>query len=202
MRMRGQGTMSALVAVALSTVLGGCAGAGDIDAPSGQTTAPSTEPAGDRFGPVEVSEDGNLLKDIGVLAAIVDERNGVSRVEFTVDAIEVDPGCGAAAEPAQYGHFVVVTITVSTAATMSENDGPAEITFDPSMWQVIGPDGATEDSSWTEAGFSCQGEAELLPVSIGPGENHTGKIVLDTAHATGALVYAPFVDAGGWEWRY
>ncbi|MBB5791584.1 hypothetical protein [Jiangella mangrovi] len=195
--MRRHRTIAALVA-ALAMVLGGCAGAASIGAGADRTTAPED----DRFGAMVVSERGNLIKDIGVLAAIVDERNGVSRVEFTVDAIEVDPGCATDAGPALNGHFVVVTITVSTAATMSENDGPAEISFDPSMWWIIGPDGAAEESSSSEAAFSCLGEAELLPVGLGPGENHTGKIVLDTAHATGTILYAPFVEPGGWEWQY
>ena len=72
---------------------------------------------------------------------------------------------------------------------------------DPHHWKVIGPDGTTENDS-TGNSYGCLDSAEKIPGDIGPGERLVGKIVLDSAHSSGAVALTQTLMTGGWEWSF
>ena len=69
------------------------------------------------------------------------------------------------------------------------------------MIGIVGPDGVTEDGTATTASWGCFEMSQLLPPFVGPAEQGAGKVVLDTAHTSGTLVYRP-LGAAGWEWEF
>ena len=73
----------------------------------------------------------------------------------------------------------------------------------PHQWSVVGPDGVTESAIATGAAFTCLESSEQLPVEqFTPSSKYRGKIVLDTASASGVLLFRPGITNGGWEWSF
>jgi hypothetical protein len=168
------------------------------------TPEPTTEePTQDgKYGPSQSNERGNLVKTLGQLAGVGSETDpDVITAEFTVTAIEPNFTCTSEyAEPSMYGNYIAITLDVQTTAALADQSWPV---FNVSEYdfKVISPEGTRENDSSGNA-YMCLNEAERLPSEIGPGEHVTGKIVLDSAHTSGSIVFAPAAVQGGWEWGF
>lgn len=167
---------------------------GTAEAPAPDLPAAAEEPAGDR---VVVSERGNVVKAVGEPAGLTGP-DGVPAFELTVTGIAVAgscPGRGVSVPP-ENGHFVVVDVL----AAVAEGRG-GFMPLGAETFGVVGPDGVTEAGTATTASWGCFEMSQLLPPFVGPGERGAGKVVLDTAHTSGTLVYRPLV-ADWWEWEF
>lgn len=208
---------TALTAIAMVLVLGGCAPAVDTepappdDVAAETTTAlPSTteeppnsdgedESAKDHDAGFEPSKSqrGNIVKKIGEEAGFRDS-NGDDLLVFTVDAIDVDPTCssGYPESPAN-GHYVAITITAESTPLLNAE---YYFSFSEWSWQVYNTSGVRLNDPVGNA-WSCMGEADLLPTEIGPAQKVHGLVVLDVADPHGIVVFAPDPTLS-WEWSY
>lgn len=169
-------------------------GTGAAEVPAPDLPAAAEEPAGD---PVVVSERGNVVKAVGEPAGLTGS-DGVPAFELTVTEIAVAgacPGRGVSVPP-ENGHFVVVDVV---AAVTGGREGFMPLGAE--TFGIVGPDGVIEDGTATTASWACFEMSQLLPPFVGPGEHGAGKVVLDTAHSAGTLVYRP-LGADGWEWEF
>ncbi|WP_162149403.1 hypothetical protein [Arthrobacter sp. Br18] len=121
-----------------------------------------------------------------------------------VNSITVDAPCtGPYAMPPENGHFVVLEVSVKTAPAQPDDAYPMSFSMDGGLWSVIAPNGTTSNApAYSGSTYNCLPEAEVLPSSIGPGEQATGKVVLDVVEPEGVLVYGDMTGAGNWEWAY
>lgn len=178
----------------------------DVDAVP--TTGAAT-PTPSESTPREVSQRGNIVKQLGETAGYTNVDTGVVESEFTVDAITVDPECTAEyIEPPEHGHFVVATITASVSSTFQEyieSFGSFPVTgmpFDIGSFTIIDTNGVVVNSIDSAATYACLPEDELIPSEVGIGQNATGKVVFDSPVEHGTLVYVPWFDQTGWEWTF
>jgi hypothetical protein len=203
---RGIGTCAVALGVLLSagcsTAVRGSAspepamGAGSTETPATQPPASSSSAAGRG-----VNARGNVEKQIGEEAGVTGP-DGTPAMTFTVDAIQVDYPCtGDYPQPAENGHFVGLSMHISTAPNL-----PADSYFDisASEFSFIGSDGVTFGNVDTFAAFTCAPDDEQLPVGpLGSGQQYVGTVVLDVPETSGIVQYQPFyLDRGGWEWHF
>ncbi|WP_247828263.1 DUF4352 domain-containing protein [Arthrobacter antioxidans] len=147
------------------------------------------------------STRGNLIKQIGEGAGLTDEGEQV--VTFVVNSITVDVPCtGNYPSPVENGHILVLDVSVVTEPALAESINPT-FYMSPYDFTEIAPNGTTSNADLgTMATYSCLPDAEVLPQTIGPGENVTGKVVLDVANPNGTLVFKYAGAPAGWEWTY
>lgn len=197
-------TMTVAATLAAGLLLSSC-GSSTATGPLAPSVAPAAaETAATNNVPTPTapsrSDRGNLIKDVGVAAS--SSIDGEEIVSFVVSSIEVDPVCsGALAEPAQNGHFVVMSLEAQTTAALAKDVNP-QFSFSSGNWKVIAENGTTQNQfASSQASFSCLDDAERFPISMGPAEKATGKIVLDVVSPSGTLVLHSGSGAG-WEWSY
>lgn len=165
------------------------------------TEAEPTEEATSEAPAPEKSDRGNLVKHIGQGAGMTYE--GEQTVSFVINSITVDAPCTADfATPPENGHIVVLDVSVKTEPALAD-DPFGEFWMSPSSWKAIAPNGTTSNAnSGTAAAFGCLPQQEMLPQSIGPAEQATGKVVLDVENPSGILVFQDPAASAGWEWTY
>lgn len=163
------------------------------------TVEPSTEATPAAAG--EKSTRGNLIKQIGEGAGLTDEGKQV--VTFVVNSIAVDVPCtGNYPSPVENGHILILDVSVVTEPELAESISP-NFYMNPYDFTEIAPNGTTSNADLgTMATYSCLPDAEVLPQEIGPGENVTGKLVLDVTNPSGTLVFKYAGAPAGWEWTY
>jgi hypothetical protein len=151
----------------------------------------------------ETSERGNIVKAIGETAQLVD-GNGDLAVTFKVTKIERSFKCNSGySERSKNGHYVGIWMTIQTtkAVDFDSDDSNVVPYFNPGDWQVVGPDGTTENDSEGN-GYSCAKDSQSLPSQLGPGKKVSGVVVLDTTYTKGHLVMIQDFMDSGWEWVY
>jgi hypothetical protein len=152
------------------------------------------------------SPRGTIAKKVGDVAALcTDDSCTQFAVTFTVDKIEVDPKCTGkyarqSGSKPERGHFVALTFTVKTTDRFA--DDQAFFTVNPYDFSVVGPDGLTETPG--PGAYGCLPDSELLPTAnYAPSSQYVGKMLVDTKHPKGILMFRPAVmGTGGWEWEF
>ncbi|MGO1509488.1 MAG: hypothetical protein ACTHYM_05775 [Actinomycetaceae bacterium] len=176
---------------------------GDLPAAAGSAPDSSTDGADAADGLV----GDHLLRDVGEVAGLSDDA-GEPLFEMVVSSIETTETCPSRIEE-QFepvnGRFLVVEVTAAMAqAAGAEHANPEEV-FVPlaaDFFTVLGPDGAEQPGTLTEASWSCFTTDELVAPSLVPGETDSGYVVLDVAEEHGTLVYDPSGTGSGWAWEY
>ena len=176
----------------------------DAEAIATPTTTPTPEPT---VSTPATSERGNVVKQIGETAWVSMSATDLTPwVEFQVTGIEVGGECTSDyATPPTNGQFLFVSMSMSTATEWPPEMAGVELDFNPFDWSTVGADGLTEnDLTGNGSIYGCLEEGSLENVTVGPGENVVGTVVLDSANPSGVLVYQPFWGGtpGGWEWTY
>lgn len=164
-------------------------------ADSSSTSAPS--PTASR------SERGNVVKTLGEGAGVT-ANNGDALVEFSVNAIEIDPGCTSEyATPPENGHFIVLDVAMQTFPELADaTEIASSYSLSPHDMKVVAPNGTTSNASLaTGSAYMCLANGEQFPSSLGPAEKAQGKIVLDSEVPSGVLVIGNY-GAGGWEYSF
>jgi hypothetical protein len=188
--------------------LAGCSGA-DPDQPvnpgSSSTEATHaeqpTEPPPSSRPASTTNTHGNLVKHVGDDAGIT--IDGKPAADWVVTKIAVDPPCrNRYAEKPANGHFVVLTMRVTTTPQLLNDDGsPGSVTFSEGIWSGYDSHGTKFNDVLGNA-YSCLADSERLPDQIGPGQTATGKLAFDVTSATGSLELPQLVAPGGWEYAY
>lgn len=168
---------------------------------SGSSTPEPTAEATTATPEAAKSTRGNLIKQIGEGAGLTDEGKQV--VTFVVNSIAVDVPCtGDYVQPVENGHILVLDVSVVTEPAFAETLNPTFM-MNPYDFTEIAPNGTTSNADLgTAATYGCLPDAEVLPQTIGPGENVTGKLVLDVTNPNGTLVFKYAGAPAGWEWTY
>lgn len=158
-----------------------------------ETTSAAPEP--------EKSTRGNLVKQIGEGAGLTED--GEQLVTFVVNSITVDAPCtNEFAQPPVNGHILVLDVSVVTEPALVDSLDPT-FQMNPYWFTEIAPNGTTSNADLgTASTYSCLPDAEVLPQMMGPGENVTGKVVLDVTNPSGTLVFKYGGNPSGWEWTY
>lgn len=180
-------------------------------APTAASAAPAasaepSSPAAESLDPLapELSPRGNLIKQIGEPAGIID-GNGERLANFVINSISPDVQCTeASAEPAENGLFVAVDVSVQTSPAMAAPDALiSSFDMSSSLFRTISPEGISSNADpGTFAAFLCLDDTALLPSSIGPGENAQGIVLLDVEHPAGTLIFEDLYTGSAWEWTY
>ena len=172
--------------------------------PSATSTSDAT-PTDNSDSGTDRSERGNIVKRVGQPAGVSDPDDPDDvLVNFTVKDIRMDAPCsGSFPDKPENGHFVTVDIAAETgsAATFKKLDYIGDFTFSSGLWKFITPQGTTVNSIATGPSFTCLDEKEQLPVTLGPAEKATGKIVLDVPTTEGTLIFSDLLAEEGWEWK-
>lgn len=148
------------------------------------------------------SERGNAIKKIGDEAVLLD---GYGEVAARFKVTKIQPGfkCNSGySEKSANGQYVGIwmDITTTKAVDMDTNDADVVPYFNPDAWEVIGPDGVTENDS-SGNGFSCPRDSDSLPSQLGGNKHVKGVVVVDTKFKRGHLVMMQDYLDSGWEWE-
>lgn len=153
--------------------------------------------------PRVTSERGHAVKKVGDQAVLMDGRGEVA-ARFTVTKIQPGFKCTAGyAEKSANGQYVAIWMDVTTtkAVDFESDDAGVVPYFNTVDWQVIGPDGTTENDS-AGNGSSCARDADALPVQLGPSKHVKGVVVVDTKYKHGHLALVQDLAETGWEWDF
>jgi hypothetical protein len=197
---------AALILVTLAGLTAGCSAstasdgsANDLPALTALTRTPTQSATA---SPISTTNaHGNLVKRVGQDAGIT--IDGVAAADWVVTKIEVDPTChNRYAEKPANGHYVVLTLKVTTTSALVNDDGtPGSVTFNPGIWSGYDADGTTMNDILGNAS-TCLTDAEQLPDDIGPGQTAKGEVAFDVTTTTGSLELPQLVGPGGWEYAY
>ncbi len=197
----------AAVAIVAATMLAGCS-APASPPPSAAPTAISTptaspsEPTPTATEPAQ-SERGHTIKKVGEGAKLID-GNGELAVAFTVTKIQRNFKCNSGySDKAKNGHYVAIWMKIQTTKAVDGDSSDSAVVpyFNPGDWEVIGPDGTTENDSEGN-GYSCAKDSISLPSQLGPSKKVSGVVVLDTKFTKGHLALVQDFAETGWEWEF
>lgn len=162
------------------------------------TTAPTTEAAVE--GP-NLSPRGNIVKALGEGAGVMNSEGEVV-AEFVVNSITPDAVCtGPYATAPENGHILILDVSISTKPELAAEIFPM-FDLNPYSMKVIADNGTTSNANLASvATYSCLPDGEVVPSGIGPAENVTGKIVLDSEVPSGTLVIGGY-GLTGWEYEF
>lgn len=163
--------------------------------PSESSTPTPTEPA--------QSERGHTIKKVGEGAKLID-GNGELAVAFTVTKIQRNFKCNSGySDKAKNGHYVAIWMKIQTTKAVDGDSSDSAVVpyFNPGDWEVIGPDGTTENDSEGN-GYSCAKDSISLPSQLGPSKKVSGVVVLDTKFTKGHLALVQDFAETGWEWEF
>lgn len=215
---RGRGVVAALCAPVVAGLVvigvGAAYATPDDPQPSGvmrDARAPEPDvaqaaPAGSGVETIELTELGHVSKEFDEPAGLSLAGSPGIHFQLTVRGVTPTQSCvgrGVDVEPV-HGWFLVVDLTVSVPDAVVDLVDPGLPTFMPlgaDVFTIIGPDGQVQPEALTQASWACLGDHELAAPFVGPGETVSGKVVLDSAHPSGELVYVP-TGAQGWAWEF
>ncbi|MFC7402900.1 hypothetical protein [Citricoccus sp. GCM10030269] len=204
--------IAALTLATAALVLTGCAQGEPQAAETVTVTATATVTATPSPTPSETAEPedmdtsarGARVMKAGDSDGLID-ADGTELLNFTVNSIEVDPGCtGNGSGVAENGHFVVFDVDFAiTEAAAGVLSTPSNM-FNTAAYRVIDADGNTMgESPNTNDAHTCLPDEEKLRYDIGPGEKSSGKVVFDVPVESGVLLTesdaAPDLK---WEWAF
>lgn len=199
-----------IAALALSALaLTGCAQGEPQSAETVTVTATATVTATPSLTPSETAEAvdmdtsprGARIMKAGDSDGLIDAE-GNELLNFTVNSIEVDPGCPTGKAP-ENGHFVVFDAELEiTPEAEGVLNTPSDM-FNIASYRVIDADGNTLGGSPnTGPAHGCLPEGEMIKYDIGPGEKTSGKVVFDVAAESGILLHHYENTDLKWEWAF
>lgn len=188
-----------LAVAGMACVLAACGG----QSGPGPTTTTQSQAQGSSSSPAQagMSPRGNVVTPIGEPGGLGDP----TAVSWTVTKIAVDGPCpdDSSATP-QNGHFVIVSLDVSTSPAYRVGD--LVTNFTPGgAWTVVGPDNRVQIDPGTAASAACA--APPAHFELEPDAKHQFTLAFDTKDQTGVVQFRPTTWQGhavenGWEWTY
>jgi hypothetical protein len=199
-----------IAAIAASVLVAGCSGGAPATAPT--TTAPTTtapaaslpgatqsapattaneDPSG---GMTKFSKRGAKIETVGGRQDAVEASRGYA-LDFTVDAITVDPPCvdkysSQVHERPVNGHLMAVAISLETRPEYDRS----QLSIDPfaeQNWHYVSPDDQVTQTLYGSASSSCK--VPELASDLLPSSKYKGTVMLDVPATSGVLL----LDANG-----
>ncbi|TWH20358.1 hypothetical protein [Prauserella rugosa] len=156
----------------------------------------------DEIAQPETNERNYLPMNVGDEAwtGPVGDEGGGSGTSFTVDRIELDPGCDAYGLPPESGHTLVLHVRVATGDDqMSAMDAAGVL--NPYNFVEIDSSGVSHRAEFG----TCTAPEKALPMNFGVNQKYSGTIELVVPEASGTLALDPGTlinGPAGWEWTY
>lgn len=154
------------------------------------------------------STSGDVLKELGEPATILDAATGDLLFSLTVSEIEVRDDCpGSFARAPENGQYVVVHIVAAFPLSAADHipvdaeNGEVLMFLGPGMFSIVDDSGVVHETLETDAAWTCFETHERAAYTIAPGEEVAGMVVLDSPVPSGTLVYRP-VGNEGWQWAF
>ena len=214
---------TARLLVASVLLLAGCSDApssgaskdavGGVDKAGSAAGSATDGEAGATGGAAPAGERGNQVATLGEPVTVVDEA-GAELIQLTIESITPDYACDAdeatVMDPAN-GHFVALELVVTAGSGLAEFENPYGVftLTNNGRFTIISSDGVTETNTivgGSEAYLCTTGYNEVLTLIVEPGQTYRGVAVLDTANASGTLIWQPVLEGAapgpGWEWTY
>lgn len=183
-------SLSVVPLVALTLVLSACGGGNIKESTPYESVSPVTSDA----TPTEMSSRsarGNTEMVVGQpFSATV---RGTEVYTVNVTSIEPDFQC-TNPDSSMYtprGHYVKVDLEMKSAPVdVIENEYLGNPISPSSMWKYVDANGTTmNDFPWSDGSFSCISRDEMIPMTIGPGENVVGSVILDLPSLDGTIIF-------------
>jgi hypothetical protein len=158
--------------------------------------------------PVTTSR-GDLKKDIGERAAVVNHEDGSEWLEFTVEGFEQVTCPDSWSEDLKENpdnYLIAADISVVTTPAMAETElaelNPGLTISFGSDWWGFTSEGERINEIRTSITYNCLDSQDELPWEIGPGEKARGLVLFEVPDLQGELAYRPWYLDGGWSWSY
>lgn len=154
---------------------------------------------------VEVNDSGDVEKTEGEEGELVDGETDEVMFSIAVSDIAVIESCPGRIDTEvmpENGYFITFEVESSMAADMASDSGEDDV-FLPLLaeaFEVLDADGESVGSG-TESSWLCFEPDVLAPAFVGPGEEASGMVVLDSSVEHGSIRYAPDGQAG-WTWEF
>lgn len=175
-----------------------------VESATAQETAAENPEAEAAAEESKTSPRGNLIKAVGEGAGVTNS-NGDTIAEFVVNSIEVDGVCnGDYPAPAENGHMLILDVSITTYPELADPESIVPtFNLNPYLMKVVAPNGTTSNAELgSMASYTCLPDAEEIPQDIGPAENVTGKLALDSEVPNGTLIITPMGSSTGWEFEF
>ncbi|WP_284977606.1 hypothetical protein [Arthrobacter sp. fls2-241-R2A-200] len=156
--------------------------------------AVSATPTAD--GPAKSSR-GNILMKVGDPGTVTDTITKKATVNFTVNSIAPVTCTEQYASAPKNGHLYAVDLSIKTTPELAQSSFPKYI-LTAGSFKFIAANGTTFNGQlFTTAVIGCIPSAEQLPADgLGPGENATGKVLVDLPDTKGVLVMSQSFGPG------
>jgi len=159
------------------------------------------EPVEEEPEPVEpevetdLSVRGNTIKALGDTTSIYDTWDDRHKADFVVTDIEVTSEIQTEyGDAPENGHFVILSIEGTTTQEITSDD---LWYINPHDFSLFTPEGERVNEAATFAAYTALDSGEELPDRMGPGEQFSGKVALDSPTEHGVIAYG-----GGVEWEF
>lgn len=158
---------------------------------------------------VATDQFDNVLKEVGEVAGLVDEKTDKPVFTISVNKVSVSKTCPSRIPDMNFspenGFFLILDIDASADEELATRTGStkseAYMPLIAEAFSVTGAGGTIERNVTSQAAWSCFDDSQLVPAIVNPGENVMGKLVLDVSNSTGTVAYDP-ENNGGWSWSY
>ncbi|MFJ6419167.1 hypothetical protein [Paeniglutamicibacter sp. NPDC091659] len=206
-----------IVATSIAALTIGCASFGVLSAANSE---PFTLPTDLQEGVAVASENpvtqesvktdqfDNVAKKPGEAAGLVDEESQETLFSISVKNIRTSQGCPSRVPEMNLTPERKTFLILDVEATMSAKVGSTvEDAKDNELYMpliaeafsVSDKSGNIERNVSSQSAWGCFDESLLIPAVVNAGESVHGKVVLDTSHISGKVVYDP-ENNGGWSW--
>ena len=201
--------------VACGLLLTGCSAAptGTSKGADSVDKGGSADDAATGSGAAPAGERGNQQAALGDPVTVLDDA-GAEILVLTVESITPDYPCDgdeASRQDPLNGHFIGLQLLVTAGSGLAEFDNPYGIftLTNNGKFSIVGADGVTETdqiAGGAEAYLCTATYNEVLTQTVEPGQTYRGVVVLDSANASGTLIWQPVLTSDGpgpgWEWPY
>lgn len=169
-----------------------------------QDVAPTDPATGAK---VYVDSEAQVVKDLGETGKLTVDGQKKPSFGISVNAVQVQDSCtlrgGTRKITPENGYFLVVDAEAWLAASAADyvQQEIALMPLDTSAFGVSA--GINQPVTYglnSMAAYSCA-VTDAMDIAVGAGDRISGKIILDSPHRSGQIVYDPD-RTGGWTWKY
>ena len=178
-----------------------------VSGPAADTAADESDSMAE--APEKTDLFGNIRKQPGEVAGLVDEGTGKNYFTFEITRAQLLDSCpsrmgGDMLRPTR-SHFLVLDVqTELERGVGAKTGGSSEDLFMPLVteaFSVVDAGGERDPKVSSDKAWECYEDSALAPSFLNAGQKAQGKIVLDVAVSKGQVIYDPD-GRGGWSWPF
>lgn len=166
-----------------------------------RTEASDGDPSGTNAHQQQTDERGNIVQDLGDPATVYIDGSDTPAIEFTVTDIK-KAECNLGGEKPDEGNTLVeISLEAKTSKDATEDNGFYDVDFAANEWKATGSEGKDMSHVDTLAAMECLRTTDHMP-TLEPGDEVSGRVVLEVSDDSGEIIYAPTFTDAGWAWSY